>query len=66
MISTKIRPTWGCDIIKEAEIYGALEGSKRQRIYSNYVAVMSNLVDEEPTCFDKALKKKEWMQSMIE
>ena len=27
---------------------------------------MSNLVDEEPTCFEEALKKKEWMQAMIE
>ena len=27
---------------------------------------MCNLVDEEPTCFEEALKKKEWMQAMIE
>ena len=31
MISTKIRPTWARDIIKEAERYGAPEASKRQR-----------------------------------
>ena len=27
---------------------------------------MGNLVDEEPTCFEEASKKKEWMQAMIE
>ena len=27
---------------------------------------MSNLVDEEPTCFEESLKKKEWMWAMIE
>ena len=65
MISTKRRPSWARDVIKEVERYDALEGSKSQRIYSNYVALMSNLVDEEPTCFEEALKKKEWMQAMI-
>ena len=27
---------------------------------------MCNIVDEEPTCFEEASKKKEWMDSMIE
>ena len=45
-ISTRKRPTWARDIIQEAKRYGAPEGSKRQRIYSNYVALMRNLVDE--------------------
>ena len=27
---------------------------------------MDNIVDEEPTCFEEASKKKEWMQDMIE
>ena len=66
MISTKRRPTWSHHVIKEAEIYGAPKGSNRQIIHSNYVALMSNLVDEEPTCFEEASKKKEWMQAMIE
>ena len=53
MISTKRRPYWDRDVIKEAKRYGALEGSKIQRIYLNYVALMRNLVDEEPTCFEE-------------
>ena len=27
---------------------------------------MRNLVDDELTCFEETLKKKDWMQSMIE
>ena len=27
---------------------------------------MCNLADEETTCFEESLKKKEWMQAMIE
>ena len=65
MISTKRRPSWDRDVIKEVESYGAPEGSKRQRIYSNYVELMRNLVNEEPTCFEYASKKKEWIQAMI-
>ena len=66
MISTKRRLDWSRDIIREEEIYGAPEGRKRQRIYSNYVALMGNLFDESPTCFEEASNKKEWMESMIE
>ena len=33
----KRRPSWAHDIIREEEWYGAPEGNKRQRIYSNYV-----------------------------
>ena len=65
-ISTKRRPAWARDIIREAQSYGAPEVSKRERIYSNYVTAMSNLVNEEPTCFEEDLKKKEWVQAMIE
>ena len=53
-ILTRKRPAWACDIIQEAERYGAPEGSKRLRIHSNYVALMCNLVDEETTCFEES------------
>ena len=46
MISTKRRHAWACNIIREAKRYGASKGSKRPRLYSNYVALMCNLVDE--------------------
>ena len=66
MISKKRIPYWDHDIIRETERYGAPEGSKRPRLYSNYVALMCNLIDEDPTCFEEDSKKKEWMDSMIE
>ena len=65
-ISTRKIPAWTRDIIQEAERYGAPEGRKRPRVHSNYVVLMCNLVDEEPTCFEEASKKKEWMDAMIE
>ena len=49
-ISTRKRPSWARDIIQEAERYGALEGSKRLSIHSNYIELTCNLVEEEPTC----------------
>ena len=65
-ISTRKIPSWARDIIQEEEGYGALEGRERLRIHSNYVELMCNLVDEEPTCFEEASKKKEWMDAMIQ
>ena len=52
MISTRRRPARARDIIQEAERYGAPEVSKRPRLHSNYVVLMCNFVDEEPTCFE--------------
>ena len=57
------------EVIQDAEKYGAPKGtlseSKRPSSYSNYVALMCNLIDEEPTCFEEATKKKEWMDSIL-
>ena len=62
-ISRKIKPDWTREIIREAEIYGAPEGSTRERnkpkIFSNYVALMCNLVDQEPTSHEEVVHKKE-------
>ena len=70
MITHKRRPAWAREIIQDAEKYGAPEGtlkeSKRPRPYSSYVALMCNLVDEEPTYFEEATQKKEWKNAMIE
>ena len=65
-ISARKIPSWACDIIQEAEIYGALEGSKILRLHPNYVALMCKLVDEEHTCFVEASKKKGFMDAMME
>ena len=66
MISQKRRPAWDRDVIQGAEKYEALEGRKISRIYSSYVALLCNLVDTEPTCFEEDTKKQEWMDAMLE
>jgi hypothetical protein len=37
---------------------------KRPKPFSSYTALMCNLLDEEPTCFEEAIQKKEWTDSM--
>jgi hypothetical protein len=39
---------------------------KRPNPFSSYMALMCNLLDEEPTCFEEAIQKKEWENAMIE
>jgi hypothetical protein len=34
--------------------------------FSSYTALMCNLLDEEPTCFEEAIQKKEWADAMTE
>ena len=67
-ISRKRKPAWVREIIQEAEIYGAPEGStrtsKRSNPYSSYVALMCDLVDQEPTSYEEAELKKEWVEEM--
>jgi hypothetical protein len=39
---------------------------KRPKPFSSYTALMYNLLDEEPTCFEEAIQKKEWEDAMTE
>ena len=56
-ISRKKKPAWVREIIQEAEKYWAPEGSKRTskrlKPFSNYVALMCDIVDQEPTNYDE-------------
>ena len=69
-ISRKRKPAWAREIIQEAERYGAPEGStrvsKKPKPFSNYVALMCNLVDQEPTTYEEVVHKKEWEEVMTE
>ena len=62
-ISRKRKPAWEREIIQEAEIYGVPEGStrisKRPKPFSNYVALMCDIVDKEPTSYKEVVEKKE-------
>ena len=57
-ISRKRKLAWVREIIQKAEKYGALEGStrtsKRSKTYSNYGALMCDLLDQEPTSYEEA------------
>ena len=69
-ISRKRKPAWAREIIQEAERYGAPEGStrisKNPKPFSSYVALMCDLVDQEPTNYEEAIQKKEWVEAMTE
>ena len=70
MISRKRNPSWARDVIEEAKGLRITEGTARERknpkSYPNYMALMSDLVDKEPTCFEDATKHKEWVDAMVE
>ena len=69
-ISRKRKPTWEREIIQEVEKYRAPEDStrisKKPKPFSNYVALMCDLVDQEPTTYEEAVQKKEWEEAMME
>ena len=69
-ISWQKNPAWEREIIQEAERYGALEGStrisKKPKPFSSHVALMCDLVDQEPTNYEEVVQKKEWEEEMME
>jgi hypothetical protein len=70
MISHKRKPSWERELIQDGEKYGALEGTMRQskkpNPFSIYMALMCDLIEKEPTCFEEAIQKKEWVDAMME
>jgi hypothetical protein len=68
--SHKRKPAWERELIQDGEKYGVPEGTTRQvkrpKPFSSYTALMCNLLDEEPTCFEEAIQKKEWADAMTE
>jgi len=61
-VSHKRKPAWAHELIQDAERYGAPEGplreSKRPRIYSSYMALLSDIIDAEPSSFEEAMGKQ--------
>jgi hypothetical protein len=70
LLRGKKRPTWAHEIIQDAKKYVALEGtyreSKKPKPYSSYVALLSDIIDRKPTCYEKAAEKKGRKDAMIE
>jgi hypothetical protein len=64
----KRNPSWARELIQDAEKYGAPEGTMRQskkpKPFSSYMALVCDLVEKEPTCFEEVVQKKEWMDAM--
>jgi hypothetical protein len=69
-ISHKRKPSWARELIQDGEKYGVLEGTTRQvkrlKPFSSYMALMCDLLETEPTCFEEAIQKKGWANAMIE
>jgi U3 small nucleolar RNA-associated protein 14 len=61
-ISHKRNPSWARELIQDAEKYGAPEGTmrkkKKPKPFSSYMALMCDLIENEPTCFEEATQKK--------
>jgi hypothetical protein len=69
-ISHKTNPAWSRELIQDGEKYGVPEGTKRHvkkpKPFSSYMALMCDLLEKEPTCFEEAIKNKEWVDAMTE
>jgi hypothetical protein len=69
-ISHKRKPAWARELIQDGEKYGVPEGTTRQvkrpKPFSSYMALMCDLLENEPTCFEEAIQKKEWADAMTE
>ena len=68
--SHKRKPTRGQELIQDAERYGAPDGMHRERkipkTYINYVSILCDIIDNEPSKYKEYAYKKEWKDSMIE
>jgi hypothetical protein len=69
-ISHKRKPAWARELIQDGEKYGVPKGTMRQvkrpNPFSSYMALMCDLLEKEPTCFEQAIQKKEWANAMTE
>jgi hypothetical protein len=69
-ISHKRKPTWARELIQDGEKYGVPKGTMRQvkkpKPFSSFMALMCDLLEKEPTCFEEAIQRKEWADAMTE
>jgi hypothetical protein len=68
--SHKRKPAWARELIQDGEKYVVPEGTSRQvkrpKPFSSYTALICDLPDEEPTCSEEAIQRKEWADAMTE
>jgi hypothetical protein len=69
-ISHKRKLAWARELIQDGENYGVPEGTTRQvkrpKPFSSYMDLMCDLLENEPTCLEEAIHKKEWEDAMTE
>jgi hypothetical protein len=69
-ISHKRKHVWARELIQDGEKYGIPEETTRQvkrpKPFSSYMALMCDLLEKEPTCFEEAIQKKEWADVMTD
>jgi hypothetical protein len=62
MIFHKRKPTWARELIQYGERYGASKGTMRQvkkpKPFSSYMALLCDLLEKEPTCFEEDIQNK--------
>jgi hypothetical protein len=67
-ISHKRKPTWERELIQDGEKHGSPKGTLRQiskpKPFSSYMALLCDIVEKEPTFFEEAIQKKEWVDPM--
>ena len=68
--SHKRKPSWARELIQDGEKYGVPKETTRQvkkpKSFSSYTALMCDLLEKEPTCFEEAIQMKEWADAMTE
>jgi hypothetical protein len=70
MILHKRKPAWARELIQDGEKYSVPQGTTRQvkrpNPFSNYTFLMCDILEQEPTCFEEAIQRKEWADAMTE
>jgi hypothetical protein len=61
---------WARELIQDGEKYSVPQGTTRQvkrpKPFSSYTALMCDFLEEEPTCFEEVIQRKEWADVMTE
>jgi hypothetical protein len=67
---TRKRPAWLETTLQEVEKHKAptctFRQSKKPKRFTSYAALMTCLVNEEPSTFEESIKKKEWKETIME
>ena len=66
--SHNIKLAWAWELLQDAKKYGAPYGMhrerKRNKLCTNYVDVLCDIIDKEPSNYEEAAEKKEWKDAI--